>query len=370
MCVLCENMWVLGLGPVAVGEEVRDDTAGHERTDGSGQLRELHEASVGTSATMGYSVELLELTFAECENTLAGLQCHLVRARTEEHFRCRRRCQRCGAQRPLKDLLRRRPTSVFGVFEVRAPRFDPCRCRVTSRRTITPPAEITADRCTPEDERGHAKMGALLRCRCVRSMFEGFFRPWNVPEVRTIRQRTMHVGARLECEVVTLPMSAPSTDSRSIAVAIDAGHVKSVRSCQVHSFEVFVTRVSNDAGMQVVFSRVSAEADRQQQLRGVLYRLGATPRMPVTILSDGATGRDPWARWRASVPPTMFRSGFISPYASSISLSPPRAGRTPRQVTAKKVPALQTHRACPLAFLARLNAAGSRSHWRHPGDAQ
>jgi hypothetical protein len=39
----------------------------------------LHEASVGASATTGNSVELLELTFAECENTLAGLQCHPFR---------------------------------------------------------------------------------------------------------------------------------------------------------------------------------------------------------------------------------------------------------------------------------------------------
>jgi hypothetical protein len=186
-----------------------------------------------------------------------------VQARTKEHFRCRRRCQRCGAQRPLKDLRRRRPTLVFGASEVRAPRFDPCRCSVTSRRTITPPAEITADRCTSEDERAHAKTGALLPCHGVRSMFEGFFRSRNVTEVKTIRQRTMHVGAKLKREVVTLPMSAPSTESRSIAVAIDAG-------------------------MQVLLSRVSAEADPQQQLRGVLYRLGATPWMPVTILSDGS----------------------------------------------------------------------------------
>ena len=115
MCVSCENMWVLGLGPVAVGEEVGDETTGHERTDGSGQLSELYEATVGGSATIGYSVGLLELTFAECKNTLAGLQSHLVQARTREHCRRRRRCQRCGAQRPLQDLSRRRPASVFGV---------------------------------------------------------------------------------------------------------------------------------------------------------------------------------------------------------------------------------------------------------------
>jgi len=67
--------------------------------------------------------------------------------------------------------------------------------------------------------------------------------------------------------------------------------VRSVRSYQVRSFEVFVAQVSGDEGRSVVFSSVPAEADRQQQqLRGVLYRLGATPSTPVTILSDGADG--------------------------------------------------------------------------------
>ena len=85
----------------------------------------------------------------------------------------------------------------------------------------------------------------------------------------------------------------PSTGSEasSIALAIDGGHVRSVRSYQVRSFEVFVAQVSGDEGKSVVFSSVPAEADRQQhQLGGVLHCLGATPSTPVTILSDGADG--------------------------------------------------------------------------------
>jgi hypothetical protein len=67
--------------------------------------------------------------------------------------------------------------------------------------------------------------------------------------------------------------------------------VRSVRSYQVRSFEAFVAQVGADEGKPVVFSSVPAEADRQQQqLQGVLHRLGATPSTPVTILSDGADG--------------------------------------------------------------------------------
>ena len=252
---------------------------------------ELHEVSVGGGTTTEYSAETLGLTIAEGNTALAGLQRHLVQAQTEEHCRNRRRCQHCGAQRPLKDIRRRQLTSLYGVVEVHAPRFGPCRCGVASRRTITPVAEIMPDRCTPEYERTLAKMGALLPYRRARALLGEFFPLGDAPDVETIRQRTLHVGARLEREAVAPPTSTPPAEAKSIALAIDGGHVKAVRSYQVRSFEVFVARISNDDGKQVVFSSMPAEADRQaQQLRGVLHDLGATRHTPVTILSDGADG--------------------------------------------------------------------------------
>ena len=90
--------------------------------DGSVQS---HEISVGGAATIDYSAEALGLTLAEGKKTLAGLQRHLVQAQTEEHCRNRRRCQRCGTQRPLKDMRRRRLTSLFGVVEVLPPGLVP-----------------------------------------------------------------------------------------------------------------------------------------------------------------------------------------------------------------------------------------------------
>ena len=69
---------------------------------------------------------------------LAGLQDHLVRAQADEYCRQRQGCSHCGSQRPLKDVRTRRLLSLFGTVEVRAPRFLPCHCAVTSRHTLTP----------------------------------------------------------------------------------------------------------------------------------------------------------------------------------------------------------------------------------------
>jgi hypothetical protein len=83
----------------------------------------------------------------------------------------------------------------------------------------------------------------------------------------------------------------PAAEAQAIALSIDGGHVRSVRSYQVRSFEVMLAQVSNYDGKQMVFSSMPAEADRQrEQLRGVLHELGATPATLITVLSDGADG--------------------------------------------------------------------------------
>jgi hypothetical protein len=258
---------------------------------GSDGTVHAHEVCTGGSNTAECSAATVGLTLADGKQTLAALQDHLVQAQTEEYWRQRRRCSHCGSQRPLKDVRARRLLSLFGTVEVRAPRFSPCRCAVTRRHTLNPIAEIMPDRCTPEYERIIAKMGSLLPYARARTLMSEFLPLSDVPAVETTRRRTMRVGARLEQQAVACQPPAPAAQAQAIALSIDGGHVRSVRSYQVRSFEVMLAQVSNDDGKQIVFSSMPAEADRQRdQLRGVLHRLGATPATPVTILSDGADG--------------------------------------------------------------------------------
>jgi hypothetical protein len=256
-------------------------------SDGSVQVHEVHAAdcvlTLDPAATVG-------LTLAAAKQVMAGLQRHLVQAQTEDYCQSRRRCPYCSAHRPLKDRCPRRLKTLFGVVEVRAPRFEPCRCSETRHETLSPVGEIMPDRCTLEYERMLAKMGALLPYRRACALLEELFPLGEPPVVETIRQRTLQVGARLECQAVAPPRSTP-TAAKAITLSIDSGHVSSVRTYQARSFEVIVAQVSNDNGRQVVFASVPAEADHEaQQLRGVMRDLGATQTTLVTVLSDGAAG--------------------------------------------------------------------------------
>jgi hypothetical protein len=247
----------------------------------------------GGAAVDEYLPRTVGLTLAEGKLVLAGLQHHLVQAATEDHCHRRRRCQRCGAPRPIKDRRSRRLLSLFGTVSVSAPRFEPCRCAVTRHRTLSPVGEIMPDRCTSDYERVVAKMGASLPYRRARTRLSAFLPLDDIPSVETARRRTIRVGARLEKQAVTSVkvVEPTSVAAKSIALSIDRSHVRSVRQYQVRWLEVLLAQVTNDDGKQIVFSSVPAEAiSHQDQLRGVLHKSGATAVTPVTILSDGAEG--------------------------------------------------------------------------------
>src|SRR4051794_33706098 len=200
-----------------------------------------HEVSSDECIPTGHTAATLGLSLEEGKAVLAAVQRHLVTAQVDEHCRSRRRCDRCGAQRPLKDRRPRRLTSLFGVVEVRAPRFGPCRCGVACRRSITPAAEVMPDRCTPEYGRVVAAMGAVLPYRRALALLGEFFPLGAAPAVETTRQRTMRVGARRE-RAALAPPPAAAPEAGPIALGIDAGHVRSVRSYQVRSFEAIIAQ--------------------------------------------------------------------------------------------------------------------------------
>jgi hypothetical protein len=72
----------------------------------------VHEVG-GRAAVAEYAPRMIGLTLEEGKHLLAALQVHLVQAQAEDHSRRRRWCQRCGAQRPLKDQRSRRLVGSF-----------------------------------------------------------------------------------------------------------------------------------------------------------------------------------------------------------------------------------------------------------------
>jgi len=144
------------------------------------------------------------------------------------------------AHAPIDDIVWRRAS--------RGPRFNACRCGIASRRIVSPLAEIMPDRCTPEYERILAKMGSLAAYGRAAALMAEFLPLGHTPAIETARRRTLQVGAKLERQILAAkPLMTPPS-AQSIAVSVDGGHVKSIRTYQMRSFEVMLACASNDRG--------------------------------------------------------------------------------------------------------------------------
>ena len=75
-----------------------------------------HEVGSGERIPTGHNAATLGLGLEEGKAVLAALQRHLVAAQVDEHCRSRRRCDRYGAQRPLKELRPRRLSLSLANF--------------------------------------------------------------------------------------------------------------------------------------------------------------------------------------------------------------------------------------------------------------
>jgi hypothetical protein len=78
----------------------------------------------------------------------------------------------------------------------------------------------------------------------------------------SLARRMRRVGAKLERNVLTAkPSYLPL--AQALAVSVDRGHVKSIRSYQIPSFDIIVAHTSNDQGQQMLFGIFPVQADRE-----------------------------------------------------------------------------------------------------------
>jgi hypothetical protein len=222
-------------------------------TTGSVQTREM---VTGDRPTNVISPESIGLSLAESKSILAAMQTQLVQAQTDGYCDHRRKCSHCGSRRSIKDWRTRQLTTLFGVVQVAAPRFNACRCGIASRRIVSPLAEIMPDRCTPEYERILAKMGSLAAYGRAVALMAEFLPLGHTPAIETARRRTLQVGARLEQQILAAKPLAPPPSAQSIVVSVDGGHVKSIRS---YASEFGLTAAKGMAHLDPLIERIQAD---------------------------------------------------------------------------------------------------------------
>ncbi len=184
-----------------------------ELTEANGNV-ETRELVTGHRPMNAMSPAAIGLTLVEGKSVLAAMQTELVQAQADGYCEHRRTCSHCGSRRAVKDWRSRQLMTLFGAVQVEAPRFNPCRCGVASRRIVSPLVEMMPDRCTPEYERVLTRMGSMAAYGRAAALMAEFLPLDKAPAIETTRRRTIRVGARLEQQVLMAkPLAFPSIRS-------------------------------------------------------------------------------------------------------------------------------------------------------------
>src|SRR5882757_7046265 len=166
-------------------------------------LAQMTRPDVSELATLG-------LSLSESKQLLAQLQREIVTRQFEATTQQRRHCGQCGTKRAIKDFHGARFRSLFGDVELRVPRLAqmPMRPGLAGTRLRQCHAAAALDRTGTRMRPERACRSVALRAQ--RGTPEQALAHWGGQNsASTVRARTLHVGQRLESELMAAPVKPP-----------------------------------------------------------------------------------------------------------------------------------------------------------------
>ncbi|CAN7779175.1 hypothetical protein LJR084_008084 [Variovorax sp. LjRoot84] len=167
------------------------------------------------------SIETLRLGLADAKALLARMQAQIVTRQVELMSTCKRRCDGCGLNRPIKDYHDVHYRSLFGSVVVKVPRWRRCECRCS-----TVPSERRARPwISAELEYVQSRLAATIPYAKSSELLELLLPVAGANATSTVRRHTLDVGRRLDAQGLEVQSEAADTDTGSnvTTVGLDGG---------------------------------------------------------------------------------------------------------------------------------------------------
>ena len=224
----------------------------------------------------------LGLRLAEAKQLLARVQQAVVAAQAYRHAVLRPDCSSCGGGCHIKDWRLHQVATLFGVVEVRLPRFRCVSCR-HSETCVSWPSHC---RSTPELDQLRAHLSALIPYRVAAGVLAHLLPVEAGKSPETLRGHTLKIGEQLR----DAPAVKPAAAAAAITVTVDSTFIRSCHDGERH-LEVRVGNVETSDGGRQVFSAVArTDTDIAVLIRRSLETVGRTADTEVTAFTDGCPG--------------------------------------------------------------------------------
>ena len=183
------------------------------------------------------------------------------------------------------------PDTLFGRFEVKAPRIRRCACNAKSDVVLggplSPLADYFPDRSTPELRRLQAELGARHSFREAARILETFL-PCAKQVNTSVRNRLGKV-AREICDSEQTEPLVPSAakEAPALTVFLDGAHIRCRPEYQKRHLDVVVGKIESHDRCRRFGLVQQAVLSPASQLRRDLMSLGWDREQTVTVISDG-----------------------------------------------------------------------------------
>jgi hypothetical protein len=250
--------------------------------------------------------ENLGLTLAEARELLRGLQQAVVTAQTAQFSDEQTHCPTCGVRRARKGQHPIAFRTAFGKLSLPSPRYYQCCGTPTSAKSVSPLANLLAERTAPELVYLESKFAGLMSYGLTVSVLSEVLPLGAAISTTGVRRHVHAVAQRLEGELgeergsfidtCQLDLDKLPEPGPPLTVGLDGGfvHARDEKRRQAGSFEVIVGKSVVEDGGAKCFAFVNREdAKPKRRLFEVLKAQGLQANQQLMFLSDGGdTVRD------------------------------------------------------------------------------
>ena len=231
------------------------------------------------------------LLLEDAKTILGQLQNAILLDQIEEISEASRICPGCDQVRAIHDYRSRVLDTLFGRFQVKAPRLRRCACNAGSDvilvGPLSPLAHFFPDRSTPELRRLQAELGARHSFREAAHILETFL-PCARQTNTSVRNRLAEVAREFcDSELTEQALAEATEDAPGLTVFVDGAHIRCRPEYQKRHLDVVVGKIEIHDKCRRFGLVQQAVLSPASQLRHDLRALGWDHRQTVTVISDG-----------------------------------------------------------------------------------
>ena len=230
------------------------------------------------------------LLLEDAKTILGQLQHAILLDQIEEISEASRICPDCEGVRAIHDYRSRVLDTLFGRFQIKAPRIRRCACSAKSDVVmggpLSPLAHFSPDRSTPELRRLQAELGARHSFREAARILETFL-PCTKQVNTSVRNRLGKVARDICDSEPPEPVAASAEDAPELTVFLDGAHIRCRPEYQKRHLDVVVGKIESRNSCRRFGLVQQAVLSPACQLRQELNAFGWERRKAVTVISDG-----------------------------------------------------------------------------------